>query len=177
LTLFPSAFIICPMILTPFETPMGWVAVLADDRALIRTILPQPSRHTALLQIQSHLNQVPIGENLVTRRARECLQRYFSGERESFDTLPIVESYGTDFQRRLWQLTRSIPYGGVRTYADLAQEAANLRAARAVGQCMARNPLPIVIPCHRVVGSDGSLRGFGGGLKMKYALLKMEGAL
>lgn len=172
-----TPLIICTMILTPFHTRMGWVALLADDRALIRTTLPQPSRQAAVSLLVSFSGKIPIGENPLTLESRSRLLRYFSGERVALDDLPIDETQGTAFHRALWQFTRAIPYGSTRTYSDLAASAGHPRAARAVGQCMALNPLPIIIPCHRVVGRDGTLRGFGGGLEMKRALLSMEGAL
>jgi methylated-DNA-[protein]-cysteine S-methyltransferase len=106
----------------------------------------------------------------------EKLQRYFNGEPIDFDE-PLDPSIGTEFQRRVWSITRAIPRGWTRTYGEIAREAGSPRAARAVGQSMARNPWPVIVPCHRVVGSDGSLTGFGGGLKMKRGMLEMEGGL
>ncbi len=110
------------------------------------------------------------------RRARAKITRYFTGQHVSFDDLPFDDSHATEFQRRVWRVTRAIPYGTTRTYHEMARAVGRPNAARAVGQCMARNPLPIIIPCHRLVGSSGDLRGFGGGIAMKRALLEMEGA-
>ena len=104
------------------------------------------------------------------------LQRYFEGEVVTFDE-PLDPTLGTDFQRRVWSLTRAIPRGETRTYGKLAREAGSPNAARAVGQSMARNPWPVIVPCHRVVGHDGRLTGFGGGVEMKRKMLVMEGAL
>jgi len=102
------------------------------------------------------------------------LVRYLDGERVAFDD-GIDLSALTGFRREVLEAARNIPYGEVRSYGWLAQQVGRPRAARAVGQALARNPVPIVVPCHRVVGSDGSLTGFGGGLELKRRLLEIEG--
>jgi len=84
---------------------------------------------------------------------------------------------GTDFQRRVWKSLRQIPFGELRSYRDIADAIGNRKAVRAVGGANGRNPVPIVVPCHRVIGGDGGLTGFGGGLATKRALLDLEGAL
>jgi methylated-DNA-[protein]-cysteine S-methyltransferase len=101
------------------------------------------------------------------------LQEYFNGQRRSFDLL-LVPS-GTDFQRSVLTALQTIPYGETRSYADIARQIGRPAAVRAVGAANGRNPLPIVIPCHRVIGADGSLTGFGGGLATKLLLLQLEG--
>ena len=111
----------------------------------------------------------------VTGQARQQLTEYFAGQRREFD-LPLAPA-GTDFQRRVWELLREIPFGETVTYGDLARRLGNPRAARAVGMACNRNPIAIVVPCHRVVGSTGSLTGYAGGLDAKAFLLKLEGAL
>ncbi len=108
------------------------------------------------------------------REARRQLQAYFAGDLQSFD-LSLAPA-GTPFQLRVWQELRRIPYGRTRTYGELAQGVGKPTAARAVGAANGRNPLPIVVPCHRVIGSDGSLTGFYGGLFLKQALLELEAA-
>lgn len=100
------------------------------------------------------------------------LKAYFKGGRRQFD-LPLAPR-GTDFQLSVWQVLRTIPYGEVASYAWVAERIGNPRAVRAVGGANARNPLPIVIPCHRVIGSDGALTGFGGGLAVKQRLIELE---
>ncbi|HVL80267.1 MAG TPA: methylated-DNA--[protein]-cysteine S-methyltransferase [Actinomycetota bacterium] len=107
---------------------------------------------------------------------REQLGEYFAGERTSFD-LPLDLSLATGFTRRVLAETARIPYGEVRTYGQVAEAIGAPRAARAVGGALNRNPVGIVVPCHRVVGSSGSLVGFGGGLHRKERLLELEGAL
>ncbi len=164
------------MIVTSFRTRLGWVALLADDRVLLGTTLPRPTRRAAIAELQAEYDcHCQPGQNSLTRKTRQMLTRYFQGRPVRFDRLPI-ETRGTVFQERVWRLTSAIPYGSTRTYLSLARAAGRPYAARAVGQCMARNPLPIIIPCHRVVGSRGDLRGFGGGMPMKRTLLEMEGA-
>ncbi len=168
------------MFVTSFLTRLGWVALLANDRVLLGMTLPRPTRRAAVQELHAEwqaqrIRQIEPGGNSLTRRTRRMLTRYFLGRPVRFDGLPI-ETRGTAFQQRVWRLTRAIPYGSTRTYRSLARAAGRPNAARAVGQCMARNPLPIIIPCHRVVGSRGDLRGFGGGMPMKRTLLEMEGA-
>jgi methylated-DNA-[protein]-cysteine S-methyltransferase len=108
----------------------------------------------------------------VLRRAREELAEYFEGDRTSFD-LPL-DLTGTEFQRRVWAEVRRIPYGETVSYGELARRLGRPSAARAVGGANARNPVPIVVPCHRVVGASGQLTGFGGSLARKEFLLGLE---
>ena len=104
--------------------------------------------------------------------AIEQLRGYFAGEIHQFD-LPLTPS-GTGFQRKVWSALRGIPYGETRSYGELAGEVGNRKASRAVGAANGRNPIPVIIPCHRVIGSNGELTGFGGGLETKRFLLKLE---
>ncbi len=107
-------------------------------------------------------------------RARQQLDQYFAGQRREFDL--AIAPTGTPFQRAVLEALRAIPYGETRSYADIAGALGRPRAVRAVGAANRRNPLPIVIPCHRVVGADGSLTGFAGGLRAKALLLDLEAA-
>jgi O-6-methylguanine DNA methyltransferase len=102
------------------------------------------------------------------------LNEYFAGRRRRFD-LPL-DLRGTDFQKRCWRELLKIPYGETRSYADIARAIGNPAAVRAVGLANGQNPVAIVVPCHRVIGSDGSLTGYGGGLEIKRKLLELEGA-
>jgi O-6-methylguanine DNA methyltransferase len=102
------------------------------------------------------------------------LQEYFSGSRQAFDLR--LDVHGTVFQRAVWSQVVRIPYGATATYGDIAQLVGKPRASRAVGAAVGANPLPIVVPCHRVVGAGGSLTGFGAGLALKETLLRLEGA-
>jgi len=115
------------------------------------------------------------GDHPLLRRAQAQLDEYFAGVRRAFD-LPLAPR-GTPFQREVWLALASIPYGATLSYAQLAARVGRPAAMRAVGAANGRNPLPIVLPCHRVIGADGSLTGFGGGLPTKRFLLELEGAL
>lgn len=102
------------------------------------------------------------------------LEEYFAGQRREFD-LPLSPA-GTAFQQKVWAALRAIPYGGTASYGEIAARVGNPQARRAVGMANNRNPLPILIPCHRVLGADGSLTGYAGGLEVKRFLLALEGA-
>lgn len=108
----------------------------------------------------------------VIRGAIEQLEAYFRGELQEFN-LPLRPT-GTDFQCRVWSELQAIQYGETANYGEIASRIGSPRAARAVGAANGRNPIPIIIPCHRVIGANGSLTGFGGGLKIKRALLELE---
>ena len=111
---------------------------------------------------------------LLAEAARQ-LHEYFTGERKAFD-LPLSIK-GTDFQQAVWNALMDVPYGETRTYGEIAKAIGKPKAARAVGMANNRNPVSIVIPCHRIIGADGSLTGYGGGLNAKEFLLKLEGTL
>lgn len=111
-------------------------------------------------------------ESSLLLRAKYQLQEYFSGARETFD-LPM-DVHGTPFQEKVWKLLLDIPYGETRSYGELAAAAGSPGAAKAVGGACRSNPIPIFIPCHRVVGAGGRLTGFAGGLELKENLLKLE---
>jgi methylated-DNA-[protein]-cysteine S-methyltransferase len=102
------------------------------------------------------------------------LAQYFRRERKTFDL--VLAPAGTDFQMRVWDALRTIPYGETTTYREMAVRTGNVKAIRAVGRANGANPIPIIVPCHRVIGSDGSLTGFGGGMRAKALLLELEGA-
>jgi len=114
------------------------------------------------------------GRSGLLDRARSQLEEYFAGSRRQFE-LPL-EPRGTEFQRRVWKQLLTIGYGETTTYGALARDLGDAQASRAVGLANGSNPIPIVIPCHRVIGADGSLTGFGGGLPIKRALLDLENA-
>lgn len=105
-------------------------------------------------------------------RVIEQLRAYFAGELKQFD-LPLAPT-GTEFQRKVWSALQGIPYGETRSYGELAREVGNGNASRAVGAANGQNPIPVIIPCHRVIGAGGSLTGFGGGLETKQHLLELE---
>lgn len=111
-------------------------------------------------------------ETPLLERAQKELEEYFRGERSTF-TVPI-QPEGTEFQKKVWQALLEIPYGETRTYGEIAAAVGNPKASRAVGMANHNNPIPVIIPCHRVVGKNGSLTGYAGGLDKKTALLELE---
>ena len=117
----------------------------------------------------------PVKKTPLLCQASDELSEYFQGKRKAF-SLPLKPS-GTPFQKRCWEALLAIPYGKTCTYKDIAIAIGNGKACRAVGMANHRNPISIVIPCHRVIGADGSLTGYGGGLPIKEYLLKLEGSL
>jgi methylated-DNA-[protein]-cysteine S-methyltransferase len=151
------------------DSPVGLLLLAADDAALVAIEFPS-SRHPVRRGADW-----TAGDNAVLRRTREQLDEYFAGARTAFD-LPLGPR-GTEFQRGVWMALAGIPYGETVSYAQLAARVGKPSAMRAVGAANGRNPLPIVLPCHRVIGADGSLTGFGGGLPTKQFLLELEGAL
>ena len=148
------------------DTPIGTLLVAGDAEALRfisfpvngRAAAPKPGWRSAL--------KGPVAE------AVRQLHEYFAGRRSAFD-LPLAPA-GTAFQRTVWRALQEIPYGATISYGELARRVGNPKASRAVGSANGKNPLPIVIPCHRVIASDGGLGGFGGGLPTKQGLLDLE---
>lgn len=157
-----------------FKTNEGWVAVLGSAKGLVSIALPRISAQAALESLCGDTEQATQSPERF-RDFAERLQKYFSGYRVSFpDELDL--SSATPFQREVWQAAKQIAYGEVRSYGWLAEKIGKPGAARAVGQALSKNPLPIIVPCHRVIGSDGSLGGFSDGLEMKRHLLHLEAA-
>jgi methylated-DNA-[protein]-cysteine S-methyltransferase len=147
------------------NTPVGNLQLLAEAGYLVRIAFPG-----------EHLTgtQKDQSDPLLTACAIQ-LSEYFDGKRQTFD-MPL-EPTGTEFQQDVWCALKRIPFGKLRSYGEIAREIGRPSAVRAVGAANGRNPLPIIVPCHRVIGSDGSLTGFAGGLAMKKQLLTLEGAL
>lgn len=156
-----------------FGTPWGWVRVAGGARGLIETSLPAEEKPPGAASDGAAAPGSVVEELL--ERAQEQLGQYLAGQRRQFD-LPLDLSQGTAFQQRVWAACAQIPYGETVSYRELARRAGLPGRARGVGQAMARNPLPLVVPCHRVVGADGRLVGFGGGLALKRRLLALERA-
>ncbi len=158
-----------------FETTWGWLGVVGSRNGIRYSSLPEetPERAAEYLADNVH-GGLPERRVGAFAEFQEQLEEYFSGQREVWDVDLDLEP-ATDFFRRAWQACRSIPRGETRTYRWLAEQAGNGAASRGAGQAMARNRVPIVIPCHRVIGSDGGLHGFAGpGLPLKARLLRHE---
>ena len=153
-----------------FNTDMGWIGILSSARGLLRTTLSQPSAQEAhkLLGINYATWSPHLFDDLIQR-----FRAYFGGRKVAFpDKLDL--SGATAFQCRVWEVTRLIPYGSTRSYLWVAEQIEKPRAARAVGQALASNPLPIIVPCHRVLTSSGKVGGYSGGVEMKKRLLWLE---
>ena len=155
------------------DTPIGKLFVATTERGLCRIVYDaEPDREIELLA-RRFGNRVLRSAEPIDPARRE-LDEYFERRRTRFD-LQIDLAVVADFNRRVLDELAQVPYGEVVTYGELAARAARPRAARAVGTVMNRNPLPIVLPCHRVIGANGKLTGYGGGLHRKEALLRLEG--
>src|SRR5438552_2406423 len=157
------------------DSPFGKLLVAATQRGLCRIAydaVPEQEleRLARSFGIRVLRSAKPIDP------ARRELDEYFEGKRQQFD-LPLDVALLADFNRRVLRELARVPYGEVVTYGELASRAARPRAARAVGMVMNRNPLPIVLPCHRVIGANGKLTGYAGGLGRKETLLRLEGAI
>lgn len=158
------------------ETTFGWVGIAHSLQGLLALTLPKPDREAALRPLLARWGDDAQQDDAASSDLQDKLCRYFDGQAVSFDT-PLDMSGATDFQRRVWKATRRIPRGQTLTYGEIARRVGSPGAARAVGQALARNPWPVIVPCHRIVGHDGRLTGFGGGLAMKRRMLEIEGAL
>lgn len=148
------------------DSPVGILLVAGDDEAIRRIEFPRDGKRATP---ESGWHESTSG---LLQEAAKQLNEYFSGCRTVF-TLPLVPE-GTEFQKAVWRRLQDIPYGQTISYGELAKDVGNPKASRAVGAANGCNPLPIVIPCHRVIGANGKLTGFGGGLPTKQALLTLE---
>jgi methylated-DNA-[protein]-cysteine S-methyltransferase len=156
--------------LSYYDSPIGRLPLITNENALI-----------ALLWEDDNPKRVPLkwklieDDNEIANSVKIQLTEYFNGKRRVFD-LPL-EVYGTPFQKDIWKHLQNIPFGETRSYGQLAKAIGNPKASRAVGAANGKNPISIILPCHRVVGSNGNLTGFAGGVEAKDFLLKLEGRL
>ena len=151
-----------------FKSPIGTIFIAANHDALL-AIAFENNWPT----VKASLGDLKRGSNPVITQCKQQLNEYFAGVRKDFD-LPVAFS-GTEFQKQSWHALKMIPYGTTRSYADQARSIGNPKAVRAVGSANGKNPISIVIPCHRVIGKSGKLAGYGGGLAAKKYLLNLEG--
>ena len=154
----------------PVNSPLGSLTLVASDKGLCGVWFEDQAHKPDL----RHLPWGPSQHWL--RLAKTQLTEYFAGKRSSFD-LPLDLANGSAFQQSVWRSLLQIPYGRYSTYGELAQHLGQAQAARAVGMAVGRNPLSIIVPCHRVVGANGTLTGYAGGLWRKMDLLQREGTL
>jgi methylated-DNA-[protein]-cysteine S-methyltransferase len=155
---------------TTMKSPVGPLLLAGDERGLLRISFGMVSngggKREKFPKAGWNEDAAPFAELMRQLRA------YFAGELKEFDVPLRLE--GTEFQLRVWQALRGIPYGETISYLELAKRIGDTKAVRAVGLANGSNPIPIIVPCHRVIGSDGSLVGFGGGLQTKQKLLALE---
>jgi methylated-DNA-[protein]-cysteine S-methyltransferase len=150
------------------DTPIGELRLAATAAGLAAVLFPNQDelsfpKRDGSAKARAHLD-----------RAVKALTRYFEGRQTDFSGLTLAAE-GTAFQKSVWAALKRIPFGETRSYADIAREIGNPKGMRAVGLANGKNPLPIIVPCHRVIGANGSLTGFGGGLPTKKWLLEFEG--
>jgi methylated-DNA-[protein]-cysteine S-methyltransferase len=143
---------------TKYSSPVGSLTLEGDDLVLTRLGFGTPASTQ--------------GDAAAVAAAAIQLEQYFAGERTEFDL--DIDLRGTPFEQRVWEEVSAIPYGATATYAEIARRVGSPSACRAVGRANGRNPIAVIVPCHRVVGSDGSLTGYAGGIEMKRALLELE---
>ncbi len=143
------------------KTPLGYLNLVEEEQCLIRCFCAEEVFEENITQITPVLEQ-----------AIKQLEEYFLGQRQCFDIPLKLE--GTDFQKSVWQALRTIPYGEKRSYGQIAKQIDNPKAARAVGSANNKNPLMIFVPCHRVIGANGSMVGYASGIRNKEILLELE---
>jgi methylated-DNA-[protein]-cysteine S-methyltransferase len=148
-----------------YESTLGRLGICEEDGKILQIWFDEREG-------KDRPSEGEVRETPVIAEAKRQLEEYFQGSRRQFE-LPLAPE-GTEFQKKVWEALQDIPYGETRSYKQVAEAVGNGKACRAVGMANNRNPIPIVIPCHRVVGSDQSLVGYGGGLDLKMSLLAME---
>jgi methylated-DNA-[protein]-cysteine S-methyltransferase len=159
---------------TTVESPCGPLFCLVGENGAVMRIEFENGREKQRLAREMESRGVRLVEDAErTAEVRRQLEEYFAGRRQTFD-LPLAPE-GTSFEKTVWEELRRIPFGETRSYAEVARAIGRPGAARAVGRANGANPIPVVVPCHRVIGADGSLTGFGGGLDAKARLLELEG--
>lgn len=147
-----------------YHSPVGWLALFASDEALL-----------SIKFLETKPNLYPQETNAIIQQTEKELSEYFDGKRKTFD-IPL-KLKGTDFQQSVWNKLINIPFGQTVNYGQIAQKLGDIKKVRAVGRANGKNPIPIIVPCHRVIGVNQNLIGYGGGINRKRFLLKHEGAL
>ncbi len=152
------------------ETQFGPLLLSATEKGLKRIMLPSADQ---LQQLRQECKEDTLIENReINKNAIRQLQQYFKGERKQFSL--SLDLRATKFQKKVLKAVQKVPYGTTRSYKDIAEKIGTPKAVRAVGNANRTNPLPIIIPCHRTIGSDGSMTGYGGGIELKRKLLEFE---
>lgn len=160
-----------------FQSPWGWMGISETDKGLDGIALPKPSKRAVEASLRKQSAEPFVSEATDRlKTAQQQLTEYLEGTRQEFD-LPLDLSSGTVFQRKVWQTLLNVPYAKLRSYQWVAARVGGPQYARAVGNAVGANPLPIMVPCHRIVAQDATLGGFSGGLPTKRKLLTLEGTL
>lgn len=160
-----------------FNSPWGWMGIAESSKGIQAIVLPKRSKRAVESDLRAQSKEpLQQEESAQLEAARDQLLDYLAGRRNTFD-VPLDLSQGTSFQRQVWRTLQRVPFGKLRSYQWIAARVGGRHYARAVGNAVGANPLPIVVPCHRIVAHDASLGGFSGGLSMKRKLLLLEGTL
>lgn len=159
-----------------FKSRWGWMGLAGSERGLAAIVLPRVSKSAVAADLGPQPGSSARLPSDLLLKARQQLTEYLDGARTSFD-LPLDFSQGTAFQQRVWKTLRAIPYGELWSYRGLASRIGGVQYARAVGGAVGANPLPIIVPCHRVIAQDETIGGFSSGLPAKRRLLALEGSL
>lgn len=161
---------------TSFPTPIGKIYIAATQKGLCRISFGQKKEIDFITELRGEKLGIDdfIKEDQHFKTIKDDIIRYLSGKPVFFNKYTI-DINGTEFQKMVWRILRDIPYGKVLTYRDVAERIGNNKAFRAVGSACGKNKLAIIVPCHRVIASDGKLGGFSGGLRLKKHLLQLEG--
>lgn len=159
-----------------FDSSLGMILIASTEKGVCKIALPEESKEEFFRWLEAYFGP----QNVIEDRSRSEgvlaeLESYLAGHLREFQSL--LDLRGTEFQKKVWREVQTIPYGTTCSYRDIAERIGYPRAYRAVGAANRANPIPIIVPCHRVIGRDGSLRGYGGGLPMKKRLLRLEGAI
>ncbi|MDP2819924.1 MAG: methylated-DNA--[protein]-cysteine S-methyltransferase [Polaromonas sp.] len=169
-----------PIVQTRHESPLGSIIIAATDKGLAglwfdgQRHLPQELLAPTFVASRRTTTWPSDPNHPVLQQVIRQLGEYFAGQRTQFD-VPLDLAYGTAFQQSVWQVLLKIPQGGTASYSEISARIGKPAAVRAVGAAVGRNPVSIIVPCHRVMGADGALTGYAGGLERKSALLKLEG--
>jgi O-6-methylguanine DNA methyltransferase len=159
-----------------FDSSLGVICIASTEKGVCKIALPKESEEDFFGWLSAHFGP----QNVIEDRGKNDgvpaeLESYLDGGLRKFKS--PLDLRGTEFQRKVWREVKAIPYGTTCSYRDIAERIGQPRAYRAVGAANRANPIPVIVPCHRVIGRDGSLRGYGGGLAMKERLLRLEGAI
>jgi methylated-DNA-[protein]-cysteine S-methyltransferase len=161
---------------TSADSPFGTLLLASTERGLVRVGLPNQDSDALLADLAARVSPRVLEAPAELDEVRRELDLYFAGKLDRFD-LPLDWRLSSGFRQRVLRAIDRIPYGQTRSYTEMARKAGNERAVRAAGSACGSNPIPLVVPCHRVLRTSGALGGYGGGLPMKQALLELEGVL